>query len=108
MSMTKSMTMNRNTIMIMKPLDTMEGMISQVPLEQGEHQALQATKRGPRGQTQGMGIVTGGNHQMKTGKIDIEMATTQREAQAETGEEGQGPIGLTSMAMGHEGVARRF
>ena len=43
-----------------------------------------------------------------TGKIDIGMAIILKEAQVETGEGGQGPIGLTSMAMGHEGVARRF
>ena len=89
--MTKIMSMNKNITMIMKLLITMEGMISQVPLEQGEPQALQGTKKGTRGKTQGMVIATEGNPPMKiTGKIDIGMAIILKEAQVETGEGGSG------------------
>ena len=43
-----------------------------------------------------------------TGTTDIEMDIILTEAQAEIGEEGQGSIAVTSLAMGHEGVTTRF
>ena len=100
--------MKMNTTMSMSPQSTMEGMTSPPPLEQVEHQALQGTKIGTRGQTQGMVIITGGSPPVKTDKTGTEMDTTLKEAQAETEEEGQGPIGPICMATENEGVARRF
>ena len=56
-----------------------------------------------------MGIKIEGTLLVKaTDIINTGMDITQTGAQAEIGGEGQGPTGLTNMAMGHEGVARRF
>ena len=98
------------TMIIMLPITTRD-MISPEPLEQGEALVQLATLRGTKYKIQGMVTITEGTHPVKVIEIvDIGMATTQIGVQAETGGEGQGPTGLTNLAMGsiHEGAARRF